>query len=383
MRSLLPPAAYIDQAWFERERTLLFEPLWQFFGLKTMLRKPNDFVVRRLGDVPVVVQNFSGQLRAFENLCVHRKNPLQTQPQGNRPLVCGYHGWGYDSEGIAANIPFERELYRYPDWEKSELKLHSFPVEVVGNLVFISLSQQPPPLTAQFDAKLLASLTEVSEAFDDETIITTLKLNCNWKLAYENLRDSHHPRYVHSQSLYKNVKFGVDMTASAIADARQVVENGFPDQSSAMRTLRSFSNGGLNEPMESLTAYAWHQHVERYGELDWYYNWLVFPNLHVASGSGGYSFIIEHHVPVSASRTDLIVYYVTGRKRSRYATSASVLREHMLGGGRVLREDIRVMENIQSALHKGATPARLGEYEYANATIERWYTDVMNGTVNF
>jgi phenylpropionate dioxygenase-like ring-hydroxylating dioxygenase large terminal subunit len=175
----------------------------------------------------------------------------------------------------------------------------------------------------------------VSEAFDDETILTTFELKCNWKLVYENLRDAHHPRFVHSQSIYKNVRFGVAMDEDAIAASKHLAANGCADRDEAMRTLRGFSNGGLNEAMDSLPDYAWHRNVQRYGDRDWYYNWLVYPNLHLASGSGGYSFIIEHHVPVSAGRTDLIVHYVTAKKRARYATSAAVLLEHMRGGARV------------------------------------------------
>jgi phenylpropionate dioxygenase-like ring-hydroxylating dioxygenase large terminal subunit len=381
MRSCLPAAAYIDETWFARERELLFRPLWQFAGLLTMLRKHNDFINRKLCGVPVVVQNFDGELRAFENLCLHRQNPLQTAAQGTRPLVCSYHGWGYDTQGAAANIPFESEVYRYPPEERAGLRLRRFALETVGNLVFVNMAPEPMALHDQFSDELLDSLAQVSEAFDDETILTTFKLKCNWKLVYENLRDAHHPRYVHTQSIYKNVRFGVAMDEEAIAASKQLAEHGIADRETAMRHLRDFSNGGLNEAMESLPDYGWHRNVERFGDRDWYYNWLVYPNLHIASGSGGYSFIIEHHVPVSAGRTDLIVHYVTAKKRARYATSAAVLYEHMLGGARVLREDIRVMEDIQATLHADSPRACLGDFEHANAGIERWYADVIDGNI--
>lgn len=381
MRSCLPPAAYIDDDWFARERELLFRPLWQFAGLRTMLRNHNDFITRRLCGVPVVVQNFNGELRAFENLCLHRQNPLQTAAQGNRPLVCSYHGWGYDVGGEAANIPFEREVYRYSAQERAGLRLKRFALEVVGNLVFVNMADEPLAIGEQFSGPLLESLAEVSDAFDDETILTTFKLKCNWKLVYENLRDAHHPRFVHSQSIYKNVRFGVAMDEPAIAASKHLAQQGSADREAAMHYLRAFSNGGLNEAMETLPDYGWHRNVERFGDRDWYYNWLVYPNLHIASGSGGYSFIIEHHVPVSAGRTDLIVHYATAKKRARYATSAAVLYEHMLGGARVLREDIRVMEEIQAALHVQAPRACLGDFEHANAGIERWYADVVDGKI--
>src|SRR5450830_549256 len=379
MQSRMPPQAYIDQQWFARERTLFFKPLWQFIGLKMMLSQPNAFITRTLCGISIVVQNFDGELRAFENLCAHRQNPLQTQLHGIRSLVCNYHGWGYGKDGKPNNIPFEAEVYRFTMEERECLHLRRFKLEIVGNLVFINLSETPMPISDQFGEAVMQSMTEASNAFDSEVILTTFKGKFNWKLAYENLRDSHHPRYLHARSLYKAVKFQVLIDEQAVLDAKRLCETGIEDKALAMSLLRSFSSGGLNEPMQNSISYPWHANVVRYGDKDWYYNWLLFPNLHIASGTGGYSFIIEHHIPVSADLTDFMVYYVTAKKKRRYATSAAVLHAHMMGSEKVLREDIAVMENIQAQLHPEALSPNLGAYEHANAHIEQWYLHLMEG----
>jgi phenylpropionate dioxygenase-like ring-hydroxylating dioxygenase large terminal subunit len=381
MISRMPPQAYIDQHWFERERELFFKPLWQFVGLKMMLSRHNAFITRTLCGIPIVVQNFDGELRAFENLCAHRQNPVQTQPHGVRPLVCSYHGWGYGQNGNAENIPFEAEVYRYPQDERVCLKLRRFALATIGNLVFVNLSAEPRPIDQQFSADMIESLRECSEAFDSEVMLTTFETRCNWKLMYENLRDAHHPRYLHARSLYEKVKFPVRIDEAGVAAAKNPREAGAGSHAEAMAIMRSFSNGGLDAPMEEMAPFAWHDNVDRYGDKDWYYNWLVFPNLHIASGSGGYSFIIEHHIPVSANRTDLIVHYVTAKKKRRYASSAAVLHAHMMGAEGVLREDINVMENIQKNLHPDAPCASLGDFEFFNASIERWYLDVMESKI--
>jgi phenylpropionate dioxygenase-like ring-hydroxylating dioxygenase large terminal subunit len=381
MISRMPPHAYIAQDWFQRERELLFKPLWQFVGLKMMLSRHNAYITRTLCGMPVVVQNFNGELRAFENLCAHRQNPVQTQSHGVRPLVCSYHGWGYGQNGAVDNIPFEAEVFRYPPEERACLKLRRFALAVIGNLVFVNLSAEPMPIEDQFSAALIESLRECSEAFDSEVMLTTFGTRCNWKLMYENLRDSHHPRYVHARSLYQKVKFPVEIDELGVAAAKRSRETSVTDRTEALSKMRSFSNGGLNAPMQEMVRFAWHDNVERFGDKDWYYNWLVFPNLHIASGSGGYSFIIEHHIPVSANRTDLIVHYVTAKKKRRYASSPAVLHAHMLGAEGVLREDIDVMENIQKNLHADAPSARFGDYESFNAGIEHWYLDVMEGRI--
>jgi len=377
MKSRMPPQAYIDQAWFEREQMLFFKPLWQFIGLKMMLSHPNAFITRTLCNIPIVVQNFNGELRAFENLCPHRQNPLQQAPHGIRALTCNYHGWSHDSDGKVRRIPFEDQVFRYGEQERKCLGLRRFALSIVGNLVFVNLADDPKPIERQFNPDLLESLRECSEAFDNEVIMTTFKGRFNWKLAYENLRDSHHPRYLHAKTLYQQAKFEVSIDEENVRQARRLMDERVQGEEQAMSLLRDFSSGGLDVPMEQMPHYPWHDYVERFGDKDWYYNWLIFPNLHIASGSGGYSFIIEHHIPVAAGRTDFMVHYVTARKKRRYAASAAVLHAHMMGAEKVLREDINVLEKIQSGLHLGAPSAVLGDYESLNSIIETWYLDVM------
>jgi phenylpropionate dioxygenase-like ring-hydroxylating dioxygenase large terminal subunit len=128
MQTRVPPQAYIDQEWFERERDLLFKPLWQFIAPRTMLDKPNAFITRNLFGMPIVVQNMKGELRAFENVCPHRQNPIQLQPHGVRPLFCGYHGWSFGQDGAPTNIPFEDSIYRFTPQEKECLHLRRFAI---------------------------------------------------------------------------------------------------------------------------------------------------------------------------------------------------------------------------------------------------------------
>ena len=121
----------------------------------------------------------------------------------------------------------------------------------------------------------------------------------------------------------------------------------------------------------------WHDLVERFGEDDVYYNWLAYPNLHVASADGGYSFTIEHHIPVSPTHTEIEIYRFTARKRKKYAYSHQVLLSHMHGSKEVVGEDVKIMEMVQAGLHEGSPLAQQGEYEALNKIVERWYEIVM------
>ena len=165
---------------------------------------------------------------------------------------------------------------------------------------------------------------------------------------------------------------------SELLKAKNYQSIGTNSSESHLEWLRKFSGGGLNEPITALPSYHWHKYVQRYGNDDWYLNWLMYPNLHIASGSGGFSFIIEHHIPTSANSTDLWVYYVTGKKTRKYPTSSAVLLAHLEGAEKVLSEDISIMERVQKNLGTHALRPNLGDFEYLNLAIEKWYLDQMS-----
>ncbi|WP_284567156.1 SRPBCC family protein [Xanthomonas graminis] len=96
-------------------------------------------------------------------------------------------------------------------------------------------------------------------------LVATFEANFNWKPAYENLRDALHPRFVHARTLARQVKFQVQMDDAGIADAHRYHAQGSAAQAEHLARLRSLSNGGLNEPLQSLPHYAWYDKVERFG----------------------------------------------------------------------------------------------------------------------
>ncbi len=376
MRSRMPPSAYLSPEWFGRERDLLFRRLWLFAGLKTMLAGHNAFITRNICGIPVVLQNFNGELRAFENICLHRSAQLQWESVGRRPLLCRYHGWGYDANGAVSNIPLQEELYRFPEAEREAMRLRRFALRSVGNLVFINMDAQPLPFEEQFRAEFIESLESSSSAYDGEVITTTWKGHFNWKLAYENLRDANHPRFVHPQSLAKSVNFVAQVDDALVTEADI---DPAPEQARAVRRalLQRFSWGGPDAALDRIIPYAWRDNVERWGNDDSYFNWLVYPNLHIASSDGGHSFIVEHHVPVNPERTDLEIYWMTATKRRLYPYSCTTLLSLMHESKVVLGEDVRIMEAVQAGLHDAAPRAIQGAYEAMNRLIERWYLDVM------
>ena len=60
---------------------------------------------RRLLDEPLVLVRLGGEVRAFKDLCVHRGTALSLGWVEDGCLVCPYHGWTYDPDGVCTRIP--------------------------------------------------------------------------------------------------------------------------------------------------------------------------------------------------------------------------------------------------------------------------------------
>jgi carnitine monooxygenase subunit len=182
--------------------------------------------------------------------------------------------------------------------------------------------------------------------------------------------------FVHAQSLAKYVSFPATFDPEASIKVRDPLPGSLP-RADVCEGLRQLSYGGADSHVNGLRRFEWHESINRFGTTDDYYNWLAYPNLHTSSADGGYSWTIEHHIPVSPGQTDVEVYRFTSRKRKSYAYSHQVLLTQMYGHKVILDEDMRIMESVQAGLHRGSALAHQGEYEVVNKTVERWYQAVM------
>ena len=374
MRSRMLPKYYLSQEIFEREQKKIFRRVWLFAGLKMMVARHNAFITRKVAGIPIVIQNFHGELHAFENVCLHRNALIQSEPAGVRPLVCGYHAWRYNVSGGVENIPDGDTLYGFSEEERSAMKLREFSLKVVGNVMFVNVADEPMPFEEQFSAEFIDLLESSADSYDTEVMVTTWHGKFNWKLAYENLRDPNHPRFVHSGSLAKLVSFAPEVHEAQAGEACEPIVD--TTRAGLRREMHRFSSAGADAPMPNIKAFSWRKKVERWRDQDVYYNWLAFPNFHIAS-AGGYAFGLENHIPVAPDRTDLELYWVTAKKKSAYDTSTQVLLGQMHGSKRVVGEDIAIMEQVQAALHNDAPLANQGAYEFMNRLVDRWYVTLM------
>src|SRR6478609_835172 len=88
---------YLDEELYQQEQSNIFGRLWVLVGLDVEIPTPGDFKTTYVGEIPVIVlRDQKGDIRVFENVCLHRGAKLVRKSCGNaRSLTCLYHQWAY------------------------------------------------------------------------------------------------------------------------------------------------------------------------------------------------------------------------------------------------------------------------------------------------
>ena len=202
--SEVPFRVYTDEDTYDREQECLFQgPTWQYLCLEVELNEPGDFVSTTMGEVAViVVRDTAGDINAFVNRCVHRGNLLCMERQGNaKKFSCMYHGWTYDLEGNLTGVAFERGVQNQggmaPDFRKDEHKLRRLRVAVLGGIVFGTFSDDLPDLETWLGPDVTRGLLRVMNRTPYILGRSTQVLPNNWKLYFENVKDTYHASILH------------------------------------------------------------------------------------------------------------------------------------------------------------------------------------------
>jgi phenylpropionate dioxygenase-like ring-hydroxylating dioxygenase large terminal subunit len=102
---LIHPKYYYGESVKKLEFDKIFSKNWIFAGMTSDFSENNAFVTLNIFGYPVIIQNFNGELKAFENICPHRFNKIQTKAKGTRFFMCSYHNWAFDKNGNVKTLP--------------------------------------------------------------------------------------------------------------------------------------------------------------------------------------------------------------------------------------------------------------------------------------
>ncbi|WP_353932660.1 Rieske 2Fe-2S domain-containing protein [Okeanomitos corallinicola TIOX110] len=137
----------------------------------------------------------SENYRVFIDQCPHRLAPLSEgridDKTGN--LMCSYHGWQFDQQGICTDIP-QAEKPEILDKNKDNFCVTSLPVKEENDLLWVwpdiktveLAAKTPLPLSPQVDA---------SKGFVWTSVVRDLEYD--WQTFIENLADPSHVPFAH------------------------------------------------------------------------------------------------------------------------------------------------------------------------------------------
>ena len=184
---------YTDPDLYRLELERILTRNWFMAGHVSQIPEPGDFFVSNFANESVIVVRGSDrEIKAFANVCRHRGSLVCLEQSGSvRKFECPYHGWMYDIDG---NLTAARAMPK--DFDKQTHGLNKVSIDVMGGLIFLCLTDQPPSLKG---AK--RDLAEPFAMFDFENLKVAAKktypIAANWKLAIENYQECYHCASAH------------------------------------------------------------------------------------------------------------------------------------------------------------------------------------------
>ena len=194
---LLQPGQYTDPEYHRQEVERLFMPGWHCIGSRFELPDDGSFITVDLLNHPVIVWRQGDEVHAYLNVCAHRFSMLTQSPCGHMDrLKCQYHGWEYDVHGDTKRIP---DAKSFKPLERGKLGLTKLPCESVGQLIFVTLNQDPEPLRT-FLGDAYAMCERLYSSTCRPVLACRRDNHANWKVALENSLEGYHLDEVHSST---------------------------------------------------------------------------------------------------------------------------------------------------------------------------------------
>ncbi len=341
----IKPEQYFSESWFSAEQSLLENTLWNFAGLVRDVAGDNDFLTVPIGSKSVILQNFKGEIRAFDNVCAHRFSRIRACERGNGLLRCPYHSWVYNSEGVPVSIPSNENAFGFDAVARAQHSLKRWRVEQCGELLFVCADHAARNLRS-FLGDMFEELEALSNCLGNEMDVFSFEYEANWKICVENTLDEYHATFVHPTTfrpmLSGGFTYGYDRLLSKV-EASVTDET----QKSWGRLEKFFAARPL--------------------KTDTYFHYAVFPLTTLAS-TFGVNFSLQTFVPQSPRRTLFKTRLFLSKFEDGRLPPAGVVKALGQSAAEfnrtVFLEDKFICEQVQLGLQQnsGLTGA-LGHYE--------------------
>lgn len=202
----LPGHAYTDPQVFAAEAQRIFSQEWVYVARVDELTGRGRVLRRRIGtETVIVLRDRAGGLRSFLNVCRHRGAQLCLTDEAvvGNAIRCPYHAWTYAFDGRLVAAPNWKSM---PEVDREQSGL--IPVAVVewAGLVWVNLTDDPPPLSAQLASQLDYRFGGQADRIDrwriGDLVVgarKTYRVAANWKLIQENFQECYHCGTIHPE----------------------------------------------------------------------------------------------------------------------------------------------------------------------------------------
>jgi Rieske 2Fe-2S family protein len=215
----LPRGLYVSDEAFAFDTQVMLKSVWLYACTVAHVKNAGDYFVFELaGNSIIIVRGRDNEVRAFWNSCRHRGAKICLAQSGCAPrLMCPYHQWTYGLDGklLAARSMAE-------DFDKADHGLNPVALENVGGLIFICLSDNPPPID-----RVKADIVDQIAVYDLEKLKVAVQddyiEDANWKLVMENNRECYHCDVGHPEliSVLGTTGFGKDAPADDYLETKR------------------------------------------------------------------------------------------------------------------------------------------------------------------
>jgi p-cumate 2,3-dioxygenase alpha subunit len=313
-RFLVNRSAFTDPAVFAEEKAKILKRSWIFLGHESEIRKPNDYIVRRIIDRNLIFTRArAGQVHAFYNSCPHRGATICRDTSGNRKsFTCPYHGWTFSNAGKLLD---QQCQYGYPEGFGADgaYNLVEVPhLEQRSGFWFLNFAEGEVPalndylgdaadridMIAQHSAAGLEVVNGCHEYF----------IRANYKLMCENSYDGYHLNITHAsyvdymKVVTKGIKWDAMTNRSrALTNGHACFEMDIPAGRPIAQWLPFWGEEARAE-IESKRAEVYERLGEERGSFiaNWHRNMVIFP---ATVMNDQQSILIRSLLPVSHNET--------------------------------------------------------------------------------
>ncbi|WP_076865998.1 aromatic ring-hydroxylating dioxygenase subunit alpha [Bradyrhizobium mercantei] len=190
-------------------------------------------LARTLLNEPIVLfRDRNGVCAALEDRCCHRGAPLSLGWQGERGIVCGYHGLEFDGAGACVHIPGNKG--EIPERLRQRTRVRSYPVFEKDAFVWIWMGEPT-----------IADPSQIIDCPPDDPIKAPrvhgmIHIKASYIYLLENLMDLSHLSFLHKNSIGSsaddsaNASMDINPTKTGVKFLR-LMRNATPSNASKQR----------------------------------------------------------------------------------------------------------------------------------------------------